>query len=38
MGYENLMLICTIVSTVVAAASFVLNLIKALSDEKDKSE
>ena len=38
MGYESFMLICSIVSTVVTVASFVLALIKALNEKENKSE
>ena len=38
MGYESVILICTIVSTIATVASLVLALIKALDDKRNKSE
>ena len=37
-GYETIMLLCAIVSTIVAIASFVFAVCKALAKKDDKSE
>lgn len=38
MGYESVIMFCTVATLVVTVASFVLDLIKALTDKKDKDE
>ena len=37
-GYESVMLLCAVVSTVLALASFVLEIFKALAKKKSKNE